>query len=416
MIKCVLYPIFLGLPFLTFSQLVDKPAGCFAGTNGTNSSVLVHPEVRGVLLVEKWSDIEITPGDYHFTRLNQKIDLVKSEGLKYSLAIAGGAFGSPDWLTDSLHVSYHTFQDEEQSWKLPLWWDAECNFRLTNLITQLGNQYASDSMLSHVYVTQMTVNGIEGHLNRVDMSEFALDGFTNQRWVDAAKNTVVSFANAFPDKPVVFEVHEIDHDITIPATIINELYDDESLHDRLGLGMWWLSGKTTYQSNLIDFIENFKGDKYAQVIGRSDETYRFQDSLYSTVFSQAKYLGIRYIEPWPYEFQYHTNDSLMHDFNLWADACFSSSDTGSCFSKTVGTNDFKDEVVIFPNPTKEVLKVQISFPYYKLEISLFNLNGQELFSINNQTELDISQLSNGTYIVVVKTDKQLNREKLVILK
>lgn len=178
-----------------------------------------------------------------------------------------------------------------------MWWDTTCNQKLEFLITQLGNQYATNSMLTHVYVTQMTVNGIEGHLNGVNMIDFAADGYTDQKWITTTKSTTHSFANAFPDKPVVFEVHEIDQDTIVPALIINSLTDDPSLCGRVGLGMWWLSGKTSYQTDLIEFINNFQGDKYAQVIARSDQKERFRDSPYSTVFTQAKSLKIRYIEP-----------------------------------------------------------------------------------------------------------------------
>jgi hypothetical protein len=415
MIKNILSLFLLWLPYLTIGQVIYKPTGCFAGTNGTNSSVLLNAEVRGVLLVEKWSDIEVTPGVFDFTNLNQKINTVKTAGLKYSLAIAGGAFGSPDWLISSLNVRYHDFQYQDKNWRLPLWWDTVCIQRLTNLISQLGNQYASDGMLSHVYVTQMTVNGIEGHLNGVDMSAFALDGFTNQRWIDAAGNTAVSFANAFPDKPIVFEVHEIDHDTVIPATIINNLYNNVSLCDRIGLGMWWISGKTSYQSDLLNYIQNFQGDKYAQVIGRSDQVERFQDNLYSSVFAQAKQLGIRYIEPWPYEFQYHTHDSLLQDFNVWADANFPSSDTCLLSDVNDDIEDLNGQVVVSPNPTKGLLTVQIGYPYQKLEISLFNINGQVLYSISNQTELDISHLSKGRYIVAINIDNHLSQKKIIKL-
>ena len=100
-----------------FSQVVVKPIGCFAGTNGTNPSVLSHADVRGVLVTEKWADIEQSPGVYNFTALDNKINTVKAAGLKYSLAIPAGAFGSPDWLIDSLNASYHSFQYQNQTWR-----------------------------------------------------------------------------------------------------------------------------------------------------------------------------------------------------------------------------------------------------------------------------------------------------------
>ena len=396
-----------------FSQVVVKPIGCFAGTNGTNPSVLSHADVRGVLVTEKWADIEQSPGVYNFTALDNKINTVKAAGLKYSLAIPAGAFGSPDWLIDSLNASYHSFQYQNQTWRLPLWWDAICNQKLTDLITQIGNQYALDSMLSHVYVSQMTVNGVEGHLNGINMSAFATDGFTDQLWITAAKSTTNTFANAFPNKPIVFEIHEINQDTIVPATIINDLTNDPNLCNRVGLGMWWISGKTTYQTNLIDFIYNFHGDKYAQVIGRSDQPQRFKDSLYSSVFTQAKYLGIRYIEPWPYEFQHQTNDSLIQDFNIWTDANFSPTDTCSFLTTTTNLTPSNNVLTIYPNPTNGLLNIKIDFPYKELKTTIFNLHGQRILTASDQTELDISQFPKGLYFIKINIDSK-NIDKSLI--
>lgn len=411
-IKYTFLLLFL-IPISTFAQVITKPIGSFAGTNGTNPAVLSHIDARGVLLTAKWADIEPSPGVYNFTTLNNKINTVKVAGLKYSLAIPAGAFGSPDWLIDSLNVSFHSFQYQSQTWRLPLWWDTICDQKLTNLITQLGNQYASDTMLSHIYVSQMTVNGVEGHLNGIDMSAFAADGFTNQKWITAAKSTTNNFANAFPYKPIVFEVHEIDYDTIVPATIINDLTNDPNLCDRVGLGMWWISGKTTYQTDLIDFIFNFQGDKYAQVIGRSDQSERFKDSLYSSVFEQAKYLHIRYIEPWPYEFQFHTNDSLIQDFNIWADSNFIPTDTCTLTATTNNISATNNELVIYPNPTTGLLNFKFNPSYQKLEIIICNINGQRVLTATNQTALDISQLPKGLYFITFNIDNRKIDRKII---
>ena len=410
--KSTLVSILLLFSSTVMSQVIEKPRGCFAGSNGTNLNVLAHPDARGVLLAYKWHEIETTPGNFNFTNLNNDITTVTNAGLKYSLAILSGGIGSPDWLIDSLGATYFPYVFQSQNARLPLWWDTTVQNRLNNLINELGNQYAQDSMLSHLYVTQMTVNGVEGHLNGIDMNLFAASGFTNQKWIASAKATAITYAQTFPEKPIVFEVHEINNDTLVPVTIINDLYNDPALCERVGLGMWWISGKTTYQSDLIDFISNFQGDKYAQVIGRSDQTYRFKDSLYSTVFTQAKDLGIRYIEPWPYEFQNHTHDSLLHDFNIWADANFSSS--YSCSLNSIDAGEPSNYTVsIYPNPTRGLLKIQVDFTYQKLEVTLFNSNGQEILQRTDQTEIDINHLAKGLYFISIKLDEKLSLQKLI---
>ena len=397
------------------AQVIEKPRGCFAGTNGTNPNVLAHPDARGVLLVEKWSDIEPSPGVFDFSDLDTKISTVTNAGLKYSLAIAGGDFGSPGWLVDSLGASSFSFNYQSQNWELPLWWDNTVRQRLDSLVVVLGNRYAQDTFLSHVYVTQMTVNGIEGHLNSIDMNLFTSSGFTDQNWISSAKATAYKFAAAFPNKPIVFEIHEINSDTLVPAIIINDLYNDSSLCHRIGLGMWWISGKTSYQSDLITYIDNFQGDKYAQIIGRSDQTYRFKDSLYSTVFDQAKDLNIRYIEPWPYEFQNHTYDSLFQDFNIWADANFSS--TGVCsIPNGIAYNSGLEGLRFYPNPTSGMLYLDIETPYQKLDIEIFSLTGQLVLTVNNQLNINMAALADGLYLIRIRVDEKIITKKLRLQK
>jgi len=399
------------------AQIIEKPLGCYAGTNGTNSLVLAHQEVNGVLITEKWSNIEITPGVYDFTSLYNKINTVKNAGLKYALAISTGSFGSPDWLIDSFNVDFHSFQYQNQTWRLPLWWDTTCVYQLNQLIYTIGNEFATDSMLSHVYVSQMTVNGIEGHLNGVNMLDFTNAGYTDQKWIDAAKATCYEFANAFPNHPIVFEVHEINQDTLVPATIINELSNDSSLCNRFGLGMWWISGKTSYQTDLIDFIDNYSGDKYAQIIGRSDQIERFNDSIYSSVFTQAKLLNIRYIEPWPYEFQYQTNDSLFHDFNEWAAMNFNSKDTCAFSEIYTNVSHFETtDIDVFPNPTKNNLYIDLQQNYTQFEISIYNLCGQELKKVQNLTSIDVDQLNAGQYFIKINTYDKSVVKSFVITK
>ncbi|WP_367388409.1 T9SS type A sorting domain-containing protein [Lewinella sp. LCG006] len=384
------------------AQIIEKPLGCFAGTNGTNSNVISHPDARGVLLTEKWSNIESTPGVIDFTLLDNKINIVKSAGLKYAIAISVGAFGSPAWLTGTLGADHFDFEYQGQNWVLPLWWDAIVEERLDALISALGEQYASDTLLSHVYVSQMTVNGIEGHLNGVDMAAFALSGFSNEQWIACAKATALKFGEAFPSKPIVFEIHEIDRDTIVPATIINDLVNEESLCERIGLGMWWISGKTSYQPDLITYISNFQGDKYAQVIGRSDQVERFQDGLYSTVFTQAKMLGIRYLEPWPYEFQNHTYDSLLQDFNSWTDLNFSPSDTCAVLSGVVFSSQGSQGITIYPNPTSGYLFLKTT-AITETEISVYNATGRMVIPPTIQKELNMTHLPKGVYFVAIKT-------------
>jgi hypothetical protein len=88
------------------------------------------------------------------------------------------------------------------------------------------------------------------------------------------------------------------------------------------VAMWWLSGNTDYQSELIDHLRTYEGDIYGQIIGRSDQPERFRNNDFTAVFQQGEDLCIRYIEAWPYEFENHTYDAEFSDYNTFADSVF----------------------------------------------------------------------------------------------
>ena len=186
------------------------------------------------------------------------------------------------------------------------------------LAQALGRKYNDDESLALVYVPQMTANGSEGHFNGTPYQSLRDQGFTSARWVTASTTASRMFAKAFSKKPIAFEVHEMVGDAAIPKQIMDELWADKTLDHRVGVGVWWLSGKEKYQSKLLKVLKQYPGDIYAQVIGRSDQTRRFANGDYSTVFKQAQELGIRYIEVWEYELK---NDDLKEQikaFNEWA--------------------------------------------------------------------------------------------------
>ena len=99
----------------------------------------------------------------------------------------------------------------------------------------------------------------------------------------------------------------------IPVYIMNELWGDPSLQYRVGVVMWWISGDDSgFQADLLAAMEKYPGDIYAQVVGRPDQVNCFSNG-YAAVFEQARRLGVRYIEPWDYEFVNFTSDNLFED-------------------------------------------------------------------------------------------------------
>lgn len=315
---------------------IDKPTGTFSSSGASSAGIYANPNLRGVLIRVNWASVEPTPGVFDFSSLAPEVANVRSHGLSWSLAVAGGGAGSPTWLTDppssgGLGVPYVTYSFRGQpGYKLPLFWNPVVQDRLKILANALAAQYNDDPNLKLVYVTQMTANGIEGHLQGVDMADLVDAGYTDTLWIQAGKNAAKSFACAFANKAIAFEVHEVNGSAAVPAKIINDLWNDPTLGHRVGAAMWWISGKVSYQPNLLAELMAYPGDIYGQVIGRSDQTNRFENGDYTTVFMQAMALGMLYIELWEYEFKYGPNgadgawDTTFASYNAWADATFGS--------------------------------------------------------------------------------------------
>jgi len=91
----------------------------------------------------------------------------------------------------------------------------------------------------------------------------------------------------------------------------------------------------------------------------------------------------------------------------------------------VGINELSliHDLNIYPNPTSDFLNIIVSNESLKdAEISLTNLNGQELLRFNNiqlntneAFKINCSQLSSGLYIVKIKTENSFYHQKISIL-
>lgn len=306
-------------PSPTTTVTISKPKGIFSSAGSTSNTVLNHSEARGVLIRAFWKDIETTEGNFNFTSVDNQINAVKAKGKKYSLSILAGGIGSPDWLITQKNAPYFNYVFRGLPYKLPLIWDNTVLTYLGKFADKLAEKYNNDTSLLLVYIPQMTANGVEGHLNGVSQTAFAAVGYTETKWIDASLQNAKKFANVFTEKALAFEVHELFSSTNPASTIISNLWGDNTLNHRVGAAMWWISGNTTYQPNLITVLQNFPGDIYCQVIDRSDSTASFPNGDYTKVFEQAKQIKARYIEPWDYEFGINSWDATFHNFNLYSD-------------------------------------------------------------------------------------------------
>lgn len=339
---------FLLLASPTFGQEVDKPTGTYASK--ITPRAVQNQHMQGGLVRVTWAEIEPQPSKFDFAPIMRQVELLKPN-MNWTLAVHGGWTStessandspawrrrqslSPEWLVLKLRVETFAMSFRGNPVQMPKYWDPLVQKRLKAMLTAVGNRFGKDDRLKLIYVPQMTSNGTEGHFNGVPHETLLQAAGINPRernaerkfgdlWLQASAQATQSVLQAFPGKAVAFEVHELFQSTEIPARLIAE-FQKPSYDNRVGIGMWWISGKTNYQGNLITLLKKYDGDLYGQVIGRSDQEYRFPNGDYTSVFKLAQELGMRYIEPWNYEFESHTCDEDLAAFNTATRAKYAS--------------------------------------------------------------------------------------------
>jgi len=77
-----------------------------------------------------------------------------------------------------------------------------------------------------------------------------------------------------------------------------------------------------------------------------------------------------------------------------------------------------DKVDIYPNPANHLINVKTNLEFNKAEISLFDINGNLCLkeSFRNEMQIDISNLSNGIYFLILIRDGDYFYEKVIVSK
>lgn len=86
------------------------------------------------------------------------------------------------------------------------------------------------------------------------------------------------------------------------------------------------------------------------------------------------------------------------------------------FNNTLGINISKlteDNIILYPNPTTGILNIKTKLKYQKIEVKIFTILGEQVLTINNQTDINISSLATGTYLIKIKIDEKIETKKII---
>lgn len=88
-------------------------------------------------------------------------------------------------------------------------------------------------------------------------------------------------------------------------------------------------------------------------------------------------------------------------------------------TSSIDENDAANNIVIYPNPTTDMINVSLQYSMEILSYKLVNLLGQTMTennnnSISNQFSIDVANLPKGQYFLMVKTKNNVVTKKVVI--
>ncbi|KMQ68352.1 leucyl aminopeptidase [Chryseobacterium sp. FH2] len=73
-----------------------------------------------------------------------------------------------------------------------------------------------------------------------------------------------------------------------------------------------------------------------------------------------------------------------------------------------------ESLKIYPNPAKDELYLELPNKVRNFHFEITDLSSRSLFKTENQTKINVSELSNGVYLGIVKTDKEKVVRKILI--
>ncbi|RZJ33351.1 MAG: T9SS type A sorting domain-containing protein [Flavobacterium sp.] len=108
---------------------------------------------------------------------------------------------------------------------------------------------------------------------------------------------------------------------------------------------------------------------------------------------------------------FSNNASIYFDYNFPI-----VTNTATTTIQTLGNPDldFSDELVLYPNPAKNVFNLKPKNGVQVQSVSIYNLLGQLLIISTGNTEIiDVSELKTGNYLVKVKSNKGMATTKII---
>jgi uncharacterized protein YjdB len=79
--------------------------------------------------------------------------------------------------------------------------------------------------------------------------------------------------------------------------------------------------------------------------------------------------------------------------------------TISITNQNVGINEvnLNNQIVVYPNPASNILTIKSTFDLTGMQLQLLDITGKVIAQYHNQTEIDLSAIANGMYLLHIQT-------------
>ena len=205
---------------MTEKAFSEIPRGVFclqpAGQgNGHDPIVYSDPDVDGISVRQKWSDLEPLEGVYDFRYLDDVIARAGAAGKALLLRIITGggdiALGGncPTWVMNAVAAEplppsqkFFTFNDGGRSVTIAVFWDPVWLAKKTAMITALGARYSGNPAVKIVGVSFANASSEDWGVPHLppEVTAWFAAGYTSARMLNAGRQIIDATMAAFPNQ------------------------------------------------------------------------------------------------------------------------------------------------------------------------------------------------------------------------
>lgn len=172
--------------------------------------LLVHPDVAGIVVRQKWSELEPSESQYDWQYLDKQFTRIYQSNKQISFILGYGGLSIPKWLLRK-DIRLFTFMNDNtfsqtfgETMKIPLFWDSKVLAYKKKIIRMLGTRYANQPGLT--MVSAQCANALTGDWNiprkARDIIQWKKMGYSSEKLIRACQEVVDTTMQAFPNQVV----------------------------------------------------------------------------------------------------------------------------------------------------------------------------------------------------------------------